>query len=70
MNEIPTEEFFRLTAMYKAVYDRYGIADPPTKETDWPSSQKIEFFIDMLKTNDASDPENLNVSDGGKTLLN
>ncbi|EGZ30420.1 hypothetical protein PHYSODRAFT_470591 [Phytophthora sojae] len=48
----------RLNARGLAVYDKYGVNEPPERGSDMNVDKKLAFFLEMLKVHDASSPEN------------
>ncbi|TMW56177.1 hypothetical protein Poli38472_008825 [Pythium oligandrum] len=59
-----------ITAKSSAVYAKFGLDEPPTKDSNMPRRKKLAFFLEMLQANDATSDENKTLPLGEKLFLN
>ena len=62
--------FMDLNEKSSKVYEKYGIEEPPGKNSTMNSRKKIDFFIDFLQLNDSGSNENKQIPNELKYLLN
>ncbi|KAE9330653.1 hypothetical protein PF008_g15681 [Phytophthora fragariae] len=52
------------------VYDKYGVKEPPGRGSTMDVDKKLDFFLEMLKVHDLSSPENKDLTQSEKMLMN
>ena len=64
------ETFQDMNKKTMALYDKYGIQEPPEKGSKMDSRKKIDFFVEFLDMYDAGSNANKGLNTGLKQLLN